>query len=62
MKPFWGNLLRIFGVIIMIIGILLELPKHTPPFDTGFIIIIIVAGFLLIILGTVLLKRKLPEK
>jgi uncharacterized membrane protein len=62
MKPFWGNLLRIFGVIIMIIGILLELPKRTPPFDTGFIIIVIVAGFLLIILGTVLLKRKLPEK
>jgi len=62
MKSFWGNLLRIFGVIMVIICILLELPKRTPPFDTGFIIIVIVAGFLLIILGTVLLKRKSPEE
>jgi len=58
MKPFWGNLLRVLGVIIMLIGILLEIPKRTPPFDTGFIIVVIVAGLLLIIMGTMLLKRK----
>jgi hypothetical protein len=54
----WKNNLRIFGVLLLLFAIFLDIPKRTPPFDTGFIIVVIVAGLLLIIVGTVLLKRK----
>jgi hypothetical protein len=61
MKIFWGNNLRIFGVLLLLFAIFLDIPKRTPPFNTCAITLVAVAGLLLIILGTVLLKRK-PEK
>jgi hypothetical protein len=58
MNPFWGNILRVSGVLIMLFAILLDIPRRTPPFSTFFITLVAVLGLLLIIVGTILLKRK----
>lgn len=55
---FWGNILRILGVLAVLFAVLLDISRRTPPFDNYFIILVTVAGFLLIILGTIILRRK----
>jgi|GEM_PF-6349705 hypothetical protein len=58
MKPSWGNILRMFGVLLLLFAVLLDVPRRTPSFDTYFIILVAVAGFVLIILGAIFIKRK----
>jgi len=47
-----------FGVLLLLFAVLLDVPRRTPSFDTYFIILVAVAGFVLIILGAIFIKRK----
>ncbi len=58
MKSSWGNNLRIIGALVILFAILIDLYERTPPVSTCFTVTTIFLGFLLIVLGTVLLKRK----
>jgi hypothetical protein len=58
MKLFWGNFLRVFGALLLLFAVLLDIPRLTPPFDTCFITLVAVSGFLLIILGIVFFPHK----
>jgi uncharacterized membrane protein len=58
MKSSRENNLRIIGALVILFAIFIDLYERTPPVSTLFTVITIASGFLLIILGTILIKRK----
>ena len=58
MKSSRENNLRIIGSLVILFAIFIDLYERTPPVSTLFTVTTIALGFLLIILGTVLIKRK----
>ena len=62
MKVFCGNFLRVFGTLLLLFAVLLDIIVCCPPVNIYFIMAIAVSGLLFILLGIVLLHLKTKDR